>query len=164
MCTWWEYDITRRFWWQKHSGNSPNSFESIMGLVGSTGRKRPHGLALEQKEDSDREDKDLEDDIVEEISPRRLIIRDTWLAPMILRCFYCLLVGKRYKPHQLIFMKRSLSKEHTRMSWLKLWVRRIPDISNSIVWYWWSMMYGFNGIAGTEWKLHKTYLSQVHDV
>ena len=48
-----------------------------MGLVGSTGRKRPHGLALEEKEDSDREDKDLEDDIVEEISPRRLIVRDT---------------------------------------------------------------------------------------
>ena len=48
-----------------------------MGLVGSTGRKRPHGLALEGKEDSDREDKDLEDDNVEEISPRRLIVRHT---------------------------------------------------------------------------------------
>lgn len=47
-----------------------------MGLVGSTlstGRKRPHRLALEEEEDSDHEDKDLEDDIVEEISPRRWI-------------------------------------------------------------------------------------------
>lgn len=45
-----------------------------MGLVGSTGRKRPRQLALEETEDGDREDKDLEDDIVEEISPRRLAV------------------------------------------------------------------------------------------
>ena len=42
-----------------------------MGLVGSTGRKRPHDVALEEKEDSNREEKELEDDNVEEISPRR---------------------------------------------------------------------------------------------
>ena len=53
-------------------GISPYSFESIMGLVGSTGKKRPRGLELEEKEDSDREEKELEDDNVEEISPRRL--------------------------------------------------------------------------------------------
>ena len=49
-------------------------FESVMGLVSSTGRKRPRQLAVEEKEDGDREDKDLEDDIVEEISPRRLAV------------------------------------------------------------------------------------------
>ena len=64
--------LTSRFSVQNILGISPNSFESIMGLVSSTGRKRPSGLELEEKEDRDREEKDLEDDNVEEISPRRL--------------------------------------------------------------------------------------------
>lgn len=82
-----------------------------MGLVGSTGRKRPRQSTSEDKGDGDREEKELEDDNVEEISPRRLTIR---LACVALYVYSP--VGKRYKRRQSIFMKRSLSKEPTRMS------------------------------------------------
>lgn len=129
-----------------------------MGLVGSTGRKRPHQLALEENEDSDREDKDLEEDNVEEISPRRLRVRDMFQALYNKPVFYCLPVEKRYKRRQFTFMKPSLSKEPTRMSWSRLSV----SVTESLAVY--NVSGGVFIFTGTEWKLHKTYLSQVQEV